>query len=60
MTSNSFDLTSSENQAANNTFKPIVIDKLTDLISIKSDNQGSISLAFNLVFYTQTKHIEIQ
>ena len=28
-------------------------------ISLKSDNQGLIALAHNLVYYTQTKHIDI-
>lgn len=27
---------------------------------LKGDNQGSIALAHNPVFYTQTKHIDIQ
>lgn len=33
--------------------KPIVI-------SLKEDNQDSIALAYNLVFHSKTKHIDIQ
>ena len=67
-------LTSSERKAANDTlksivqateaidgtFEPIVIDESTDPISMKGDNQGSISLAHNPVFHARTKHIDIQ
>lgn len=42
---------SPESQAANTLFKPIIINKLTNLVSMKSNNQSSISLAHNLVFY---------
>ena len=30
------------------------------VISLKSNNQGSIALAYNLVFYLRTKHINIE
>ena len=30
------------------------------VISLKGDNQGSIALAYNPVFYSRTKHINIQ
>lgn len=53
-------LTSSEGQATGNTFEPIVIDESTDPISMKGDNQGSISRAHNPVFHARTKHIDIQ
>lgn len=52
--------TSSESRAANTLFEPIVIDESTDPISMKGDNQGSISLAHNPVFHARTKHIDIQ
>ena len=55
--------TSSESPATNvivDTFKPIAIDESTDPISMKGENQGSISLAHNPVFYARTKHIDIQ
>lgn len=53
--------TSSEYQAATDgTFEPIVIDKSTDPIPMKGDNQGSIALVHNPVFHAQTKHIDIQ
>lgn len=44
----------------NSSFEPIIIDKLTDLILVKGDNQGSIALVLNLVFHTWTKYINIQ
>lgn len=43
--------TSSENQATNTFFKSIFIDKSIDLISIISNNQSSISLIHNPIFY---------
>lgn len=52
--------TSSESQVTNTLFEPIVIDESTDPISMKGDNQGSISLAHNPVFHTRTKYIDIQ
>lgn len=52
--------TNSKNQAANTFFNLIVIYKSTGLILIKGNNQGSISLAHNLVFYTETTYIGIK
>lgn len=42
-----------EGRNKSNSNKPIVI-------SLKSDNQGSIALAHNPAFYSRTKHIDIQ
>lgn len=38
-----------------------VSDGVNDIvILLKGNNQGSIALAYNLVFYSRTKHIDIQ
>lgn len=48
--------TSSEGQATGDTFEPIVINESTDSISMKDDNQQSVSLAHNPVFHARTKY----